>query len=73
MLKILDGKHSYIIKLIAKMGNFECSCSREQYDTAKQYSKEKYERMSTKAKHGYNIVKDKTSEKIGEAKVKYAD
>jgi len=42
------------------MGNFECSCSREEYDKAKSYSVDAFNVASVKAKKGYNSAKDYT-------------
>lgn len=50
----------------------ECSCSREQYDQAKDYSSQKYAVYSEKAKQNYVVAKDYTIKKTNEAKITYA-
>ncbi len=54
------------------MGNFECSCTREDYETAKTYSNEKYHVFSKKAASGYKSAKEYTITKTNEAKITYA-
>ena len=49
------------------MGSCECTCSREQYEEARNQAKDKYSIYSAKAIENYGKAKDYTIKKSAEA------